>query len=44
MGEVAFDASAEDVVDGFSDELDAGFDDKEGNEDADVSFEIDLPN
>ena len=43
-GEIALDASAEDVVGGFFDEFDASFDDEEGNEDADVGFEIDLPN
>ena len=44
LGEGAFGAGAEDIVDGGFDEVDAGFDNIEGNEDADVSFEIDVPN
>ena len=43
LGESAFGAGAEDVVDGGFDEVDAGFDNVEGDEDADVSFEVDVP-
>lgn len=43
LGKSAFGAGAEDVVDGGFDEVDAGFDDIEGDENADVSFEVDVP-
>ena len=43
LGESAFGAGAEDIVDGGFDEIDAGFDDIEGDENADVCFEVDVP-
>ncbi len=43
LSESAFGAGAENVVDGGFDEVDASFDDVEGDKNADVGFEVDAP-
>ena len=43
LGEGTLGAGTENVVDGGFDEVDAGFDDVKGDKDADVGFEVDMP-